>query len=222
MGGGGGGDTDIPETEAERALAEVSAKKWQDYQENFVPLENQYMQRVDDIGQQSNIDRVGDQAAAGVMSETSGANVGLQQQQFAKGLDPTSGGFKTKSSALNGAIQKSVQNAKNNGQFAAENSHIKGLGNVVAIGNGQETTAFNSMGSLAGQATSQAVNDSMNDFSRAQGEQDMVGTIAGAGMRGGMEYMKPSGDTGGGGMNNQPTSNVQWPTSPNSYQGGMG
>lgn len=190
MGKGGGGSTEVPETAAEIALAETSAKKWQDYQENFVPLENQYMKRVDDMGTQNSINRVGNAAMGQVDQQMRGQNAGLTQQSFQHNLDPTSGGFKTKSIALNSAIDQTRQNAVNNGQFAAENSHIQGLGNIVAMGNNQETTAFNSMGSLASQAAGQAINDAQANYTKWQGDQEMKGAIAGGLASYGMDYAK--------------------------------
>ena len=177
--GGGGDAPEVEETAAERALAETSAMKWKDYQENFVPLENQYMQRVNDLGTENAQGLVGNQARSQVMSQMQGQNSGLAKQSFQQNLDPTSGAFKTKSMALNNAIQKTRENAANNAQFAAENSYIQGLGNIVAMGNGQETTAFNSMGNLAQQATGEAINDARNDFTKLQSDKEMTGAVVG-------------------------------------------
>jgi hypothetical protein len=222
--GGGGGSTDVPETAAERALAEVSAKEWQDYQENFVPLENQYMERVNEYGDIQKQQQIGNQAASQVMTGLSGANNQMQQQQFSQGLDPTSGGFKTKSLALNKAIQKTKANAQAQGQFAGENAYIQGLGNIVAMGNNQQTTAMGSMGDLARQSTTNAINDSRNDFIKWQGDQELKGAVVGGLARGGMAYASaPASNPFEGSTLNIPAQGYQnpvenpFPSAPNSY-----
>ena len=187
---GGGGDTEVKETAAEIALAEVAAKKWQDYQADFIPLENQYMEQVKKLDSANVQNRVAANAGANVASQMAGSGVGLQQQSFARNLDPTSGSFKTKSGVLNTAIQKSIDNAANNAKFGAENAYIQGVGNVVAMGNGQETAAYNSMGQLAGQASQQAINDARSDFTKAQSEQEMVGSVVGGLSAYGLDYAK--------------------------------
>jgi len=188
--GGGSSAPEVKETAAERALAEVSAQKWQDYQTQFVPIENKYMSEVTDLNTQSNRDRVAANASANVATQSAGQLGLMQNQMFSQNLDPTSGSFKTKSNALNNAIQKSQANAGLNARFGAENAYMQGVGNIVAMGNGQETAAMNSMGNLAQQASNQAIGDARNDFTKAQGDKQLVGSLVGAagayGMNSGM------------------------------------
>ncbi|MBD3816424.1 MAG: hypothetical protein IE913_08245 [Halothiobacillus sp.] len=49
MASGGGGSVDIPITEAERAQAEVSTKKWDDFIARYIPVEDQLRARVEDL-----------------------------------------------------------------------------------------------------------------------------------------------------------------------------
>lgn len=190
----GGGE--IEETQAERALAEVSANKWVDYQEKFVPLENQYMQSVEDLNSDATKQRVRSNAASKVYGQASGQNFGLSKSTFGAGLDPTSGRFKTKSNALQRAIQKTADNAANNSEFAAENSYIQGMGNIVAMGNNQETAAMNSMSHIANTASGEAINDARMDFQDYQSDQKVGATVFGAGaaygLNGGFDDMNKS------------------------------
>lgn len=194
MGGGGGGSTDVPETEAERALAEVSAAKWTDYQKTFVPLQNEYMAGVDRLGTESA------QQGYGMMAgNIAGAQVGdvinqSNQQLFSQGINPNSGAFQTKSRVLSQAIAKTQQNARNQGMLAAQNAHIQGLSNVAAIGNGQQTTAFQGMGNIAQTAASNAINESQRNFSKSQADQQLTGQVLGAAANYGMKsyFAKPS------------------------------
>jgi len=178
---GGGKAPEVEETEAERALAEVSAKQWQDYKTDFVPLENQYMKRVDDINGSANMQNMEASGIAGVNEQVSGSNGKMERSMFAGGIDPTAGKFKTKSAALNSAIRKTAENAGSNARFSAENAHIQGVSNIVSMGNGQEAVALNSMSGLARNATNEAIGDARNDFTKWQGEQELTGAVVGAG-----------------------------------------
>lgn len=188
MCGGGGKTPEVKETAAERALAETSAKKFQDYQANFVPLENQYMERVEQIGSDTNIDKVGANAQAGAAKEFSGLRSKMDSQSFARNLDPTSGAYQNGSREVSNTFKRAVDDAGNNGRFAAENSYIQGLGNIVAIGNGQDTTAFNSMGALASQATNEAITDAKVDFYNKQSDEELKGAVVGGLTSYGLNY----------------------------------
>ena len=180
MGGGGGGSTDVPETEAERALAEVSAGKWKMYQDQFVPLENQYMREVDNLGSKGSQQRLATMAMDKASESTFGLQNQLNQQSFARGIDPSSGQYQTKSMVLNGAIQRTKDNAYAQGMNAAKNAHMQGIGNVVAMGSGQDTAAFNGFGNLANTAARNALADSGRAFERNLGNQQLTGQVLGA------------------------------------------
>ncbi|CAN8139580.1 hypothetical protein THIOSC15_1660001 [uncultured Thiomicrorhabdus sp.] len=66
------------------------------------------------------------------------------------------------------------------------------MGNIVAIGNGQETTAFNSMGNLANQAAGESINDARIDFTNYQTDQDMKGAVVGGLTSYGLNSMESS------------------------------
>lgn len=180
MGGGGGGSTDVPETEAERALAEVSAGKWQLYQKEFIPLENQYMAEVDALGSEGSQQRLGQMAQDKAAEATYGLQTQLNQQSFARGIDPSSGAYQTKSMALNSAIQRTKDNAYAQGINAAKNAHLQGIGNVVAMGSGQDTAAFNGFGNLANTAARNATSEAGRAFERSLGDQQLTGQVLGA------------------------------------------
>lgn len=180
MSGGGGGSAEVPETEAERALAEVSAGKWKLYQEQFVPLENKYMREVDALGSAGRQQRLGQMAQDKAAEATYGLHSQLGQQYFSRGIDPSSGGYQTKSMALNSAIQRTKDNAYAQGINAAKNAHLQGIGNVVAMGSGQDTSAFNGFSNMANTAARNALNDSGRAFERNLGEQQLTGQALGA------------------------------------------
>jgi hypothetical protein len=180
MGGGSSKPQEIPETEAERALAEVSAGKWELYQEEFIPLENQYMAEVDALGSEGSQQRLGQMAQDKAAEATYGLQTQLNQQSFARGIDPSSGAYQTKSMALNSAIQRTKDNAYAQGINAAKNAHLQGIGNVVAMGSGQDTAAFNGFANLANTSARSAIGDTGRAFERSLGDQQLTGQVLGA------------------------------------------
>lgn len=193
-GGGGGGSTEVPETAAERALAEVSAGKWDIYQKQFVPMENQYMSEVDAMGSSGSQTSVANMALNKARESTLGLQADYNQQMFSKGIDPSQGVYQGKSRVLNNAIAKTQQNAYNQGLMAAKNAHIQGIGNVVAMGSGQDTAAFNGMSNLAVTAADNAIKDSQRSFEKFNADQQLKGQVIGAAANYGMNsyFDKPS------------------------------
>lgn len=190
-GGGGGGSTEVPETAAERALAEVSAGKWDIYQKQFVPMENQYMREVDAMASTGSQTSVANMALNKARESTLGLQADYNQQMFSKGIDPSQGVYQGKSRVLNNAIAKTQQNAYNQGLMAAKNAHIQGIGNVVAMGSGQDTAAFNGMSNLAVTAADNAIKDSQRSFEKFNADQQLKGQVIGAAANYGMNsYFK--------------------------------
>jgi hypothetical protein len=134
MGGGSSKAPEIKETAAERALTEVSARKWQDYQTHSVPLEDQYMAEVNKLGTEQSQNAFGMRSEALMSQQTAGLQNQMNNQQFGMGIDPSSNRFKTKSMVLNNAIKQSQNNAFNQGKMTGQNAHLQGLSNVGSNG----------------------------------------------------------------------------------------
>lgn len=188
-GGGGGGSSEIRETEAEKALAEVAASKFDTYQKHYKPLEEQYRQRVDDIGGDNYQNLVASMSAnnatAGLRNES--------QKLYQGGINPNSGQFVKGSTVLNNAIEQSRQSGLAQGQQAAQNAYLSGMSNVNAIGTGQEAAAMSSTRSLADVSSRNAVMDARNDFADYQRSQANTGAIVGGLAAAGTSYMNSSG-----------------------------
>ena len=60
----GKGAKKLDETEEQRALAEIAAQRFNRYKEVFAPLEDQYIQQVFDVRDQSNYENAGGIAAS--------------------------------------------------------------------------------------------------------------------------------------------------------------
>lgn len=194
---GGGSVPQVKETEAEKALADVAASKWQDYQDNYVPLENSYIDSVENLNSAGSKARVAADAQSNIQSNVGGLLSQHTKNNMQKGLDPTSGATKTGGFALQLASQQSKAAAGDEAKFGAENSYLQGIGSVVAMGEGQEASAFDSMGSIADRAAGTSINNAKNDFTKFQSNQDVNGAVIGGLAAYGMnKYAKPPGVNG--------------------------
>ena len=72
-------------------------------------------------------------------------------------------------------------------QFEQDNQKVMGLQNVTAIGQGQAGRAQAGLSGLAQQSSYDAIGDAKNAFSRRSANLQLLGNIAGAGTRYGME-----------------------------------
>lgn len=212
---GGGGDVpEIEETAAERALAEVSAAKFRSYQENFKPLEQRYMDRVDNMDGESYQRSVATMAGNNATQDMRAA----EQSMYQGGINPNSGGFAKKSAVLSDAIAKTKASAMSSGIQSAQNSYLQGLANVNAIGAGQEAVATNSTRQLADMSAAEARANGQNDFTRYQSNQEATGAVVGGLAAAGSNYLQSSGgqvydnryaSQSGGGLVNTLSSNQQ-------------
>jgi len=178
---GGGGDTDIEDTPEQRYLAQVAAEKWNFAQDNLAPLQNEYMQQVEQMdspGRKSYI--------MGRANQSTQAAIGRGAEQLgneaqAAGIDPSSGKFK-------GLMMDATTDAASaGGEVAAralaeqDNQKALGLQNVLAIGSGQDTRALAGLTDMSSLSAQQARGDAYNAFNRRSANLQTLGTLAGAG-----------------------------------------
>ena len=183
--GGGGDAPEIEETAAERALAEVSAEKFRVYQEKFKPLEQQYMNIVDDKNGKAYQGLMMSQSANAATRDLRAA----ESQMYSGGLNPNIGASVGKSAVLSQAIERTKAAGMAQGMQSAQNAYLSGLANVNAIGSGQEAAATSSTRSLAQQSANQAKSDAQNAFISQQANQEMKGAVVGGLAAGATNYM---------------------------------
>lgn len=194
MSGGGGGSNTVKDTPEQRQLAQVAAEKWNFAQDKLAPLENAYMESVGDMtspGKMSYIAGRTMQSQQQAVSEASG-QAGLQLSQA--GVDPSSGRAQSAMSgiALGGASAGGETLGR--AQFEQENQQVRGLQNIVAIGQGQAGQAQQGLSSIASQSAADARQSAANRFNRRSANLQLLGQVAGAGTA---SYMNGSGATGG-------------------------
>lgn len=175
-----GKGSDKPRETAEEAeLGRIAIEKWNDYQVRFKPIEDQY---INDIQRtESDYSEARGSAATSVQQAFGQAEDNLQNNIFMNGLDPSSGAFIKAMDGISADRGLSLGTAINEAEMGVDNQHVKGLQNIVAIGQGQSAEAMQGMGNLAGEATQTAINRANNSFNNRAAGLNAVGQVAGMG-----------------------------------------
>jgi hypothetical protein len=178
-----GGKPEAPDdTEEAKALAEVAAKRWNRYQDTFVPLENAYMGDVMKVRDKGTYDDVGAMASAAYGNQFAHANDQLAHEMEQQGVDPSSGVFMGNSAALRKAQAVKQSGGVSAAKVANTNRFYDGLSSIVAMGQGQAGQAIGGLQSVANQAGEQAVRDAQSSFENASATRAGVGTMVGLGV----------------------------------------
>ena len=157
----------VDETEQERALAEIAAQRFNRYKEVFAPLEDQYIQQVFDVRNQSNYENAGGIAAAQFQKEFQTGQDKLTDQMFQQGVDPSSGAFQENSAALRRAQAVGQGLGVSGAKVANTDRFYQGLRGVMAIGQGQSADAIEGMAGLARQSGERATAAAESAFERS-------------------------------------------------------
>lgn len=157
--GGGGGDNEVKETAYQKELAKVAADEWNRYQDVFVPIENEYINKVNEMGKEPKYKKVASDVGLNYQSNFQNARSATEKNMAAGGVDPTSG---KASSAQNELVQSQLtgeNQAASQGQHDATTSRVGHMANVMASGRGQQATAVNSLQDIAAQSGTKARNE---------------------------------------------------------------
>lgn len=181
MSGGGGGDTTVTDTPEQRQLAQVAAEKWNFAQDKLAPLENAYMESVGDMTSDANMSYIAGRTLQSQQQAVSDASqqAGLQLSQA--GIAPSSGRAQSAMSSIALGGASAGGETLGRAQFEQENQQVRGLQNIVAIGQGQAGQAQQGLSSIASQSAVDARQTAANRFNRRSANLQLLGQVAGAG-----------------------------------------
>jgi hypothetical protein len=165
----------------ERELAAIAREQWDEYKTKYVPIENEWMERVEKLN-----DPLEHAQARGLAStEFNQANrEALTDRQGAMGAGAgvrRGGDMLAMTGRANNAGQIS-----NRASLGVTDRYVRGMENIVGIGQGQATEGLQGMSDLAEQAVQGRIDSSKNRFEREQGKRNMVGALAGGASRYGL------------------------------------
>lgn len=177
---GKGGSNEIKETEAQKALAEVTMKQWGIYQSDLKQYEDIFMDKVDDLNEKEAFDDAAGTATLGTAHSFGEAREGLSDSMAASGVDPTSGKYQNTMHELETDQVLSQTDTTNRTQSSQQDKYVAGLKDVVSIGQGQKAEALEGYSSLASSSLNKAASDAQTKYNDKQAVLGLIGTVGGA------------------------------------------
>ena len=181
-GGGDSGPATIKDTAAQKKLAELAAKRFNLYQQYFVPLENQYIQDVFNLGDSAAFESVDSFVNALQQPEYQATRKGIEAEAFARGMDPTSGQYR-------GAVSDVLAASGRGGALGAAEAlsgqvdrKYQGIQNIIQMGQGQSGKAIAGLGDVATLALERAKSEGKTAAAEYLGRQNLIGTAVGTGV----------------------------------------
>lgn len=177
--GSGGGE--VKETAEEQALAKIAAEQWNEYQSRFVPMENKFIEGVqqteDDYAYAEGV------GAGRVQEEASDAAKTYRGMATKTGAQPGSGKGISMMSGLAAKTGKAGAEVVTDAHDAVDDLHNRGLMTAVQMGRGQAADAQLGLTEVASDASRKGIRDSYNRFTEGAANQQAVGQAAGIGLR---------------------------------------
>lgn len=177
-----GGGNSVEETSAEKAAAGVAKEQWDLYKNELSQYEDIFMDKVDDLNNEIEYDKLAGTAALGSAQAFGEARQGLADNLAAGGVDPTSGKYQSAMDSLETNQALSQTDNTNRAQSSQQDRYVAGLKDVVSIGAGQKAEALSGYNSIANNSLSKAVNDAQMAQADSAATSGAVGTAAGMGL----------------------------------------
>ena len=209
----GGGDNKVKDTPQQKYLAQVAAEKWNFAQQELAPLENEYMQYVEQMDSAENMSYIRGRTFQAQNQAQSQAGQQAARGLGQGGINPNSGRFQSEMYGIGQDVANAGGEQAGRAQFEQDSQKVRGLQNIVAIGQGQSGTAQAGLSSVAQASASDAINSAQNSFNRRAANLQLLGNLAGAGAAYGMGGM-------GGGSTPSQTTGLNIPSEP--YSAGLG
>ena len=187
---GKGGSNEIKETEAQKAAAGVAMEQWDLYKNDLQQYEDIFMDKVDDLNNEREYDKLSGTAALGTAQAFGEARVGLAGSLAAGGVDPTSGKYQEAMGALETDQALSQTDTTNRAQSSQQDKYVAGLKDVVSIGAGQKAESLAGFGDVATTSLHKATSDAQSSYQSQQATAGLVGTMAGAATSYGLASLK--------------------------------
>ena len=177
-----GGGNSVEETGAEKAAAGVAKEQWDLYKNELSKYEDIFMEKVDDLNNESEYGNVASDANLAYSSSFTKARGNTATGLAASGVDPTSGKYKSAMDGLTEDQAIAQIDTTNKAQTDQANKYVAGLSDVVSIGAGQKAEALSGYNSIANNSLSEAVTDAQTAQADSAATSGAVGTAAGMGL----------------------------------------
>ncbi|MCD9525534.1 hypothetical protein [Photobacterium carnosum] len=183
---GGGGKNKVEETTAQKSAAEVANRQWSTYKNDLKGFEDTFIQRVDNYNSSSNMAKTKQDTGLAYAKNFSDSRSAANQQLTASGIDPSSSKYQQVMAEMSSEQAIEQADTVNRAQTAEQDKHMAGLQDVTAIGMGQKSESLAGMGDVATSSMRKASSDAQNAFNRGSANNQLIGTVAGAGVSAGL------------------------------------
>ncbi|MEZ9681901.1 hypothetical protein AB4306_18290 [Vibrio splendidus] len=154
------------ETKYQKELAKVAANQWNDYQDTFVPVENEYIRRTKSMGDKSQYDKVSGNVNTSFNSSYDEAGKQVDRGLAAAGVNPASGKASgAQTNLIEDKLGKENQTTSA-GQHNATQRYTGNMKNVVAIGKGQEAQATAGLQDISAASGRKASSDAIAEANK--------------------------------------------------------
>ena len=177
---GKGGSNEVKETSYQKAQADVAAEQWATYQNDLKQYEDLFMDKVDNLNDESNYTKVAGDAAVQTTSAFGDSREKLSSNLMASGVDPTSGKYQAAMDDVTNAQVSSQVDTTSRAQNDQASKYTAGLSDVVALGAGQKADALEGYSSLATSSGNKAISDAESAYNSKASAMNSLGTAAGA------------------------------------------
>jgi hypothetical protein len=182
----------VQETEAERAAAAMAQAKFADYKARWAPRHAALAKAVEAMGRPDSFER--ETAKSTIGADTSLAYQGimdkLASQRRQAGITPLSPAAKLGTSGMLADRATSVGIGMERGNEIVDEAYLRGLGQLMAIGRGQEAAASRGIMDQASLAAQNARSQAEEAAARRFGNAQLLGTAMGMGAR---HFISPMG-----------------------------
>lgn len=177
---GKGGSTSVKETSYQKAQADVAAEQWATYQNDLKQYEDLFMDKVDNLNDESNYVQLAGDAGVQTTSAFGDSREKLATNLMASGVDPTSGKYQAAMDDVTQSQVSSQIDTTSRAQNDQASKYTAGLSDVVALGAGQKADALEGYSSLANSSGQKAIADAEADYNSKASMLNTIGTAAGA------------------------------------------
>ena len=160
----------------EDQLIETAENMWADYQTNYIPLENQMMERVAGYDSDTYKQYSKDRAVTSARMQTSGTVTA------GAGMDPSGGNFAAASLGAQNTAGTAGGLGAMSGLQTAEDQYIGGSMNIAQTGRGQQASSVSGMGNLATMQAGQSAAELAANQTVQSAKWGAAGSLAGLGM----------------------------------------
>lgn len=185
----------VPETEAERALAELARQRFVDYQTRWLPVQMESAARLGRMHQEGSFERGQAKAMFGAETARAFTDVerGIEQRNWAAGVNPGSARAKLQSAGIQADRAAATGIGWSRADQIIEDAYVRGLSSLMAAGRGQRAATFDSAADAARLAQQSALSDAMASAADRAAAYQIAGSAIGFGARYYTDQNRPRG-----------------------------